>query len=422
MQLFVRFNNSTIPVTVNSSSTVQEIRSHISSRNNLTNAQVRIVFAGKELLDHQSLKDVDILSNTVVHAFRGTHLEARSAISNPVSRPVTSTKGKQSVPTYYVLCKRECKSVQPGKLRVRCVGCGEDNMILRTEPQGWSDVLQKGRVSGICHTQGCPGAKPEFYFKCRGHMNHHDYVVPLPLIKTNFLNVPCMTCLDEESDPLLVFPCSASHVMCLSCFKSYCIAQLNNRQFIEHDEAGYTVTCPGYDDPSCRNAVINDVHHFGVMGDDNYERYKQFGAEECVLKMGGVLCPGNDCGMGIFLEDETETHVQCSECMLDFCVRCKGEAHGDEGCDAQLAHSVSAESTSRTLSMFAVNVALSRWDKDSADTIRKTTKPCPNCGTPIEKSGGCMHMECPLARCAFSWCWICGGEWTPECQDNHWFG
>ena len=29
-------------------------------------------------------------------------------------------------------------------------------------------------------------------------MNHHDYVVPLPLIKTNFLNVPCMTCLDEE--------------------------------------------------------------------------------------------------------------------------------------------------------------------------------------------------------------------------------
>ena len=29
---------------------------------------------------------------------------------------------------------------------------------------------------------------------------------------------------------------------------------------------------PGYDDPSCRNAVINDVHHFGVMGDDNYER------------------------------------------------------------------------------------------------------------------------------------------------------
>ena len=27
-------------------------------------------------------------------------------------------------------------------------------------------------------------------------------------------------------------------------------------------------------------------------------------------------------------------------------MRCKGEAHGDEGCDAQLAHSVSAESTS----------------------------------------------------------------------------
>ena len=30
----------------------------------------------------------------------------------------------------------------------------------------------------------------------------------------------------------------------------------------------------------------------------------------------GVLCPGTNCGMGIFLDDATEqtSHVECSEC------------------------------------------------------------------------------------------------------------
>ena len=49
-------------------------------------------------------------------------------------------------------------------------------------------------------------------------------------------------------------------------------------------------------------------------------RYKQFGAEECLLKMGGVLCPAPNCGTGIFLESEEElggeqeNHAECSEC------------------------------------------------------------------------------------------------------------
>ena len=52
-----------------------------------------------------------------------------------------------------------------------------------------------------------------------------------------------------------------------------------------------------------------------MMGASNYERYKQFGAEECLLKMGGVLCPGTDCGMGIYIDpDDDISHVECSEC------------------------------------------------------------------------------------------------------------
>ena len=114
--------------------------------------------------------------------------------------------GKASVPTYFVLCRRVCGAVKPGKLRIRCVGCREDKIVLTKEPQQWSDILEKGRIQGVCHTRGCSGAQPEFYFKCRGHEGQdHDHVVPLPLVRNNFLKVSCMTCLDEDRFKVLKF-------------------------------------------------------------------------------------------------------------------------------------------------------------------------------------------------------------------------
>lgn len=37
-------------------------------------------------------------------------------------------------------------------------------------------------------------------------------------------------------------------------------------------------------------------------------------------------------------------------------------------------------------------VADARWDEASRVAIQVTTKPCPKCRTPTERSGGCMHM------------------------------
>lgn len=44
-----------------------------------------------------------------------------------------------------------------------------------------------------------------------------------------------------------------------------------------------------------------------------YERYKDFGAEECLLQSGGILCPNTGCGEGIIVEDEAR-NVQCRTC------------------------------------------------------------------------------------------------------------
>lgn len=49
-------------------------------------------------------------------------------------------------------------------------------------------------------------------------------------------------------------------------------------------------------------------------------------------------------------------------------------------------------------------------EADTARLITRATKPCPTCGTRIEKAGGCNHMTC--RQCKAHWCWICGQPWS----------
>lgn len=66
-----------------------------------------------------------------------------------------------------------------------------------------------------------------------------------------------------------------------------------------------------------------------------YGRYQHYGAEECVLRMGGVLCPRPGCGAGL-LPEPGQRRVTCEGggglgCGVStaapvslFCVRCFG--------------------------------------------------------------------------------------------------
>lgn len=72
-----------------------------------------------------------------------------------------------------------------------------------------------------------------------------------------------------------------------------------------------------------------------------------------------------------------------------FCKICKQGSHiGD--C---MPESTSLNSSS--VLEYSVNpnrVADARWEEASRVAIQVTTKPCPKCRTPTERSGGCMHM------------------------------
>lgn len=51
------------------------------------------------------------------------------------------------------------------------------------------------------------------------------------------------------------------------------------------------------------------------------------------------------------------------------------------------------------------------------DYIKKITKKCPKCKTPIQRNEGCNYMQCH--RCNFEFCWACEGPWNPT-HSNHW--
>ncbi|OXB62497.1 hypothetical protein ASZ78_004912 [Callipepla squamata] len=52
----------------------------------------------------------------------------------------------------------------------------------------------------------------------------------------------------------------------------------------------------------CPDSLIKEVHHFRILGEEQYNRYQRYGAEECVLQMGGLLCPTPSCGAGLLPE------------------------------------------------------------------------------------------------------------------------
>ncbi|XP_071094097.1 uncharacterized protein [Haliotis cracherodii] len=111
-------------------------------------------------------------------------------------------------------------------------------------------------------------------------------------------------------------------------------------------------------------------------------------------------CLTPNCNM-VYRVTSTGAVFQCPECSVRICTSCHTQYHDGLTC-----------------AMYQSG----RDDEDSLDqwlaANSKTTKKCPNCQTPIEKTEGCNHMHCKACDCSF--CWLCR-EWfkTPDECYNH---
>ncbi|XP_041063941.1 E3 ubiquitin-protein ligase parkin [Carcharodon carcharias] len=459
MIVFVRFSSSPgFPVEVDANASIFQLKEAVAKRQGVPIDQLCVIFAGKELRNDLTLQNCGLMQQSTVHvvqyisqptqrpssdsstgilmkrngrevatnqvdlstsAFPRHHTDLKTVLENE-DQDLPSGPGPTEARPYsrfYIYCKTMCKAVQPGKLRVRCSTCQQGTLTLTRDPSCWEDVLERNRITGVCQTKDCDGTVAEFYFKCGKHpTSESDTSVILNLITPNRQNIPCITCTDTV-DPVLIFPCVDRHVICLDCFHLYCVTRLNDRQFIHDPKLGYSLPCVA----ACPDSLIKEVHHFRILGSDQYDRYQRYGAEECVLQMGGVLCPRPGCGAGL-LPDAGLRRIECLVqngvgCGFVFCRECKEEYHKEE-CNS--VFDISGETTQNyVINQQAAQRAL--WEEASRQAIKETTKPCPKCQVPVEKNGGCMHMKCPRTSCHFQWCWLCSKEWNCDCMGDHWF-
>ncbi|XP_053151141.1 E3 ubiquitin-protein ligase parkin isoform X3 [Hemicordylus capensis] len=484
MIVFVRFNSSHgFPVEVDSDTSIFQLKEVVAKRQGVPADQLRVIFAGKELRNDLTLQTCDLPQHSTVHIVQNrlkndqkweksemenvcgipiseerkgeslTRMDLNTNLLpsnsaglavildtvNSSSSSLSDNSGASSHNSFYVFCKSFCQAVKPGKLRVRCKTCKEGTLTLarvnpsseqvkqssclmpiphKKGPSCWEDVLVPNQITGICQSRNCNGEVAEFYFKCGAHpTSDSETSVALNLITTNSRCISCITCTDVRS-PVLVFQCIHRHVICLDCFHLYCVTMLNDRQFVHDPVLGYSLPCVA----GCPDSLIKELHHFRILGEEQYNRYQHYGAEECVLQMGGVLCPTPGCGAGLLPESEVRKIVcELSNgmgCGFVFCRECKEEYHDGEcntllrtqGATAQKGYEVDAHAAIQA-----------RWEEESKETIKRTTKPCPSCHVPVEKDGGCMHMKCPRPQCKFEWCWNCGLEWNRTCMGDHWF-
>lgn len=365
MLVFVRFNSGpAVAVEVDPGSSVGELKELVAQQQGVSAGQLRLLFAGRELQNRDTLRGSDLPEQSTVHVVlphphaglrlqekgagqRLTRLDLHAAHSglavaletSPAHHSAaeetedgggaeTKTTGTRPYSTFYVYCKSVCGDVRPGKLRVRCRACKQSTLTLSRGPSCWDDVLLRDRIHGVCQSKGCLGNVAEFYLKCALHPTaEEDVSVALPLFTTNHREVACIACTDVLS-PVLVFECADRHVICLDCFRAYCLTRLNDRQFIHHPLIGYSLPCAA----GCSDSLIKELHHFRVLGNEQYERYHGYGAEECLLQMGGVLCPRAGCGAGLIPQAPPIRKVECERsnglgCGFVFCRDCKEEFH-----------------------------------------------------------------------------------------------
>ncbi|KAF2483139.1 hypothetical protein BDY17DRAFT_141897 [Neohortaea acidophila] len=107
-------------------------------------------------------------------------------------------------------------------------------------------------------------------------------------------------------------------------------------------------------------------------------------------KARGVVLPGN--------------HIlDCKSCGYRYCIDCKAPMHEEEVCSAyqkRLKDDVKREKRRKRQA---------EENNASEEVVDKTSKPCPNCSSRLDKYAGCDHVTCK--RCSHEFCWCCSAPY-----------
>lgn len=180
----------------------------------------------------------------------------------------------------------------------------------------------------------------------------------------------CTVCMeDNDSFDMVQAPCR--HWYCRNCVLDGMEASFSSRSIFQ---------CCQQNVPP---ALVADL-----LTANFHARYELLIAERTTHNT--VYCANTKCGVFIHSANYHGPDLaRCIQCGTETCRHCRTSNHADRVCTVD-------ETTEQVRAL----AAETGW------------KPCPSCGTMVERTEGCLHVTC---RCTAEFCYRCGGDWW-KCQ------
>jgi hypothetical protein len=192
----------------------------------------------------------------------------------------------------------------------------------------------------------------------------------------------CSICWDETAEPI---PTSCGHTCCTECFQNKSSSASDGQLPMRCDGSG----------GDCQQVLTIQelkwnlsLSAFENLLASSFETHVRTHPNEF------QLCPTFRCPqehprlqLAATDSDESPSPILCYSCLSMICPSCNVLEHPDLTCSE--FKDLSPEATQ----------SFKKWMKENK------AQACPKCGTAIQKSYGCNHMQC--FNCSIYFCWVC---------------
>jgi IBR domain, a half RING-finger domain/IBR domain len=202
-------------------------------------------------------------------------------------------------------------------------------------------------------------------------LNHENF-------RRNIERYACGICLEQNIE--------GQRTSVLHCEHRFCDQCLNRMLDIAlHERTTHALICP---EIGCGQRMnIADIRSITHLDAQRLHRYAQIVSRERLLTMPNRRhCPTPNCNHIFINNNGRRMMMQCPDCRQQYCSNCLLN-HNHLTCEQAVENNITNDPDERA----------------NHDWRQRNTRPCPQCGTPIEKNGGCNAMRCRQCNHRFLW-------------------